>query len=109
MWSQTYISKVPIQDFYVAMNNLQCHEFIIIGADAGDEEKGSVSTVDNFGIYNEFTNVRISWASTEFTFVFQEVTHPCPPGKHQLGHVLDDLGFRLLRHGLEQFRKSDLA
>ena len=37
------------------------------------------------------------------TLVLQEITHLRPPRKHELCHVLDDLGFGLQRHCCEPF------
>ena len=47
---RSYISKVAIEYFDVAMDYFEGDEFVVAVADSADEEERSVSPVDNFGI-----------------------------------------------------------
>lgn len=47
----THVSKVPVKDLDVAMDDLERDEFVVGVGDRGDEEQGSVTTVNDFRVY----------------------------------------------------------
>lgn len=46
----TYISKVPIQNFDITVDDFKRDEFVIARRDAADEEEGGVAAVYDFGV-----------------------------------------------------------
>ena len=46
----TYIAEIPVQHLNIAVYYLQCYQFVVIRADATDEEQGGVSPVHDLGI-----------------------------------------------------------
>lgn len=51
---RAYISEISVQYFYITVNDLQRHEFVIVWADSTDEEERSVSTIDDFRIFRRW-------------------------------------------------------
>ena len=47
---RTHIPEIPVQDFDVAVNDLQRRELVVSRRDSTHEEERSVSPVDNLGI-----------------------------------------------------------
>ena len=119
----THVSEIPIQDFDVAVDDLERYEFVVSRRNATDEEERSVSPVDDLGICKgkerrsstttcgtrgqNCQRVKVGWIKC--TLVFQDVTHLGPPREHELRHVLDDLGFHPLGHRREPFLQPDFA
>lgn len=54
-----YVTEIPIEDFDVAMDDFEGDEFVIAVTDATDEKEGSVSPINDFGIYRHSINIAL--------------------------------------------------
>lgn len=81
---RTHVSEIAIQDFYVAMDDLERHEFVVSRRDPTHKEERGVSSVDNLGIWKTK-----EWAVSTFktlghgtrrsTVRVNTETYPCIP------------------------------
>jgi len=83
------IAIVFVHLFNVAVNDFKGDQFIIGGSTAGDEEKRSISTVDNFRV-----------------LVLKKIAHSSAPRKNELGDIFDDFGLFFRRKSGKPFCKS---
>lgn len=94
------------------MDDLEGYEFVVLSGAAGDEEERCISAIDYLLVYlaRKLSARVIQIAGEEDggkgmdrpvdavrTFVLEEVAHACPPGKDELGDILDNL--RLILRG----------
>lgn len=66
------------------MDNLKGDELIVGGRTAGYEKEGSVSSVDNFSVWQKVSMLDVPLRKIDYTFVFEEVAHASPSGQHEL-------------------------
>lgn len=88
----TYVPEVPIQHLDIAMNNLQCDQFIVILLNSTHEKERCIAAIDDLRV-----------------LVLEKVAHAGPARKDKLCHVLDNLGLTLRAHRLEPFAQPDFA
>lgn len=53
MWlfhCNTYVSKISIQNLYIAVHNFERDKLIILGTDATNKEQGGISSIDDLGV-----------------------------------------------------------
>jgi hypothetical protein len=89
------------------VDDFEGDQLVIVRGATSDEKQRSVSAVDYFGVWANFSKARKTPNPSEtLTLILEEVAHPSPPRQHELRDILDNLGFVLRGQGRKPLRQA---
>lgn len=103
------IAVVFVHLLNVSVHDFEGDQFVIDRSAAGDEEEGSIASIDHFCLCCMVemsaikTQLRCKMGKAEATFIFKKIAHSCASGENKLRDIFDDFGLLLGREGDEPF------